>query len=326
MGRKKGTLDCQPRQSRKPKSLAAKATTAVAYAMRKKTERQGRLNSARGVTERQQQSFLASFAAPIRTPALIHVPTIPASIISRGETSSADNASNDDAESTCSSDSHDSSDLSNHDSTDNATDSSDEDYYPTDDVDDDSKLDEKAYSPRFCPQMEQALETLLNHNDKNNKRRIHSVLKKNHWLYTPRTEWIVGELKFKVRCCAPHLQFDGVRYTCIACRSSDCKLKGWSHHPKARLVMDFDSPYLLASYTYKCLTCSKTSMCSDPRSLAFLGYDRAQTYDFYLTHRFVLYIIYSLLILSHFYFGHLFCPTYFCNVPPHADQPEMVHH
>jgi hypothetical protein len=139
--------------------------------MRKSTERQERLNSARGVTERQQQSFLAAFAAPIRTPALIHVPTIPASITSRGETSSADNASNDDAESTCSSDSHDSSDSSNHDSTDNATDSSDENYYPTNDVNDDSELDEKASCPRFCPQMEQALDKLLNHTDKNNKKK-----------------------------------------------------------------------------------------------------------------------------------------------------------
>ena len=253
------------------------------------------------MTERQQQSFLAAFAAPNRTPTRIHVPTIPASITSRGETSSADNASDDDVESTGSSDSHDWSDSSNHDSVDNATDSSDEDYYPTDDVDEDSELDEKASCPRFCPQMEQALDKLLNHNDKSNTKRIQSALKKNHWLYTPPTEWAVGQLKFKVRCCAPHLQFDGVRYTCIACRSSDCKLKGWSHHPKARFVMDFDSPYLLASYTYKCRTCSKTSMCSDPRSLAFLGYDRAQTFDFHLTHRFVLYILFSILFLSHLY-------------------------
>jgi hypothetical protein len=49
--------------------------------------------------------------------------------------------------------------------------------------------------------------------------------------------------------------------------------------------LDLDGPYLLASYTYKCTSCGKKSLCSDPCALAHLGYDRACTYDFILTHR-----------------------------------------
>ena len=310
MGRPKGKLDCQPRGARKPKSLAARAKTAEAYAHRKKMALQRRVNSARDVTERQQQSFLAAFAAPVRIPAPIHVTTTVPTL--RHETNSPDNSSDDDDEAFDSSDSHESSDHESSDrhSPDDASDSSDEDYFPTDDVDEDSDLDEKAHCTRFCPEIEQALDKLLSHNDKSNARRIQTILKNSRWLYTPPTEWAVGQLKFRLRCCAPHLQFDGVRYTCIACRSSDCTLQGWSHHPKARLVMDFDTPYLMASYTYKCRMCRKISMCSDPRSLAFLGYDRAQTYDFCLSHRFVLYIIFSILVLSHHHltssvFSHL---------------------
>jgi len=51
------------------------------------------------------------------------------------------------------------------------------------------------------------------------------------------------------------------------------------------MIYDLDGPYLLVSYTYLCMnpTCGRKNMCSDPRSLAFLGYDRASQYDFFLT-------------------------------------------
>jgi hypothetical protein len=67
MGRPKGKLDCQPRGARKPKSLAARAKTAEAYAHRKKMALQRRVNSARDVTERQQQSFLIGLKGRLET-------------------------------------------------------------------------------------------------------------------------------------------------------------------------------------------------------------------------------------------------------------------
>jgi hypothetical protein len=51
------------------------------------------------------------------------------------------------------------------------------------------------------------------------------------------------------------------------------------------MIYDLDGPYLLTSYKYLCMNpnCGRKNMCSDPRSLAFLGYDRASQYDFFLT-------------------------------------------
>ncbi len=102
---------------------------------------------------------------------------------------------------------------------------------------------------------------------------------------TPIAKWHHNQLKFKVRCCAPHLSFADVTYTCIACEGINVRCSGWTHGPRGRWILDHDEPYLLCSYTYTCNDCMKVCMCSDPRALAFLGFDRGQTQDFVLSHR-----------------------------------------
>jgi hypothetical protein len=138
--------------------------------------------------------------------------------------------------------------------------------------------------------LETALQHLLNMQDKANKASIKKKLKVSPWLHVPGAPlhcWHDGKLKVKVRCCAPHLLYENVQYTCIKCGSNDCTLDGWTHGPRGRWIMDFDAPYILCSYTYLCNDpdCGKKSMCSDPRSLAFLGFDVSQAHDFVLSHR-----------------------------------------
>jgi hypothetical protein len=89
----------------------------------------------------------------------------------------------------------------------------------------------------------------------------------------------------KVRCCAPHIYYDNVTYICTECGGNNTEGWGWAHGPRGRWVLDIEEPYLLCSYTYRCNDCEKVNMCSDPRALAALGYDRAQAHDFVPSHR-----------------------------------------
>jgi hypothetical protein len=146
-------------------------------------------------------------------------------------------------------------------------DSDDEAYDPEED--DDSDEDDDRRERAFCPEIEAALKDLLDMRARGNE--IRSRLHKSHWLHqkcAPPGHWFNGKLKLPVRCCAPHLQYDNVVYTCVACNGTNTRLDGWTHGPRARLIYDMAQPYLLTSYTYVCMNadCGRKNMCSDPRS------------------------------------------------------------
>jgi hypothetical protein len=185
--------------------------------------------------------------------------------------------------------------------------------------DSESEHEDEDRRPReFCPELEKALAVVLDMRLR--KHEIKERLRKSHFLEHEvghNEDWFNGKLKLCVRCCAPHLQYSDVQYTCVACNGQDTRLDGWAHGPRypllprvfscaylllhatsspycpqmayytnrARFMLDVDEPYLLCSYTYQCKdpSCGRKTMCSDPRSLAFLGYDRVSQYDFILT-------------------------------------------
>jgi hypothetical protein len=138
------------------------------------------------------------------------------------------------------------------------SDSTDSEYVPSDSDCDSDSSECDDISRRITPDLDAAIKKLL-HLRVNNAT-LARKLRKSHWLHTPASnheDWFNGELK--LRCVAPHLQFDNISYTCIRCHSSDVILKGWTHSPSARIILDIEEPYLLAAYTYECKTCGKPS-------------------------------------------------------------------
>jgi hypothetical protein len=147
------------------------------------------------------------------------------------------------------------------------SDSDDEAYDP--DAVDESEEDDDRRERSFCPDIEAALKDLFDMRARGKE--IRTRLSKSHWLHqkcAPPGQWFNGKLKLPVRCCAPHLQYDDVVYTCVACNGTNTRLDGWTHGPRARLIYDMAQPYLLASYSYVCMNpdCGRKNMCSDARS------------------------------------------------------------
>ena len=100
------------------------------------------------------------------------------------------------------------------------SDSDDEAYDP--DADDESEEDDDRRERAFCPEIEAALKDLFDMRARGKE--IRTRLSKSHWLHqkcAPPGQWFNGKLKLPVRCCAPHLQYDDIVYTCVACNGTN---------------------------------------------------------------------------------------------------------
>ncbi len=123
--------------------------------------------------------------------------------------------------------------YANFENEDQDSDDQDEDYN-----DSESEQEDEDRRPReFCPELEKALAVVLYMRLRNHE--INKRLRKSHFLeheVCHNEDWFNGKLKLRVRCCAPHLQYSDVQYTCVACNGQDTRLDGWTHGPRYPLL------------------------------------------------------------------------------------------
>jgi hypothetical protein len=225
-GRTKGASDKVPRKLRGGGARKAAVTEGPIFASS---------NNRRGNDTAMQRTFAAHFTAPAAGHHEVPEPETvingpPTHIINGADKEPETGINKATPHILTGADNHEDDHQDEHQDIEEDSDENDEDYN-----DDSSSEDENEDTrPRdFCPELEKALAVALDMRLR--KHEIHERLRKSHFLERESVQngdWFNGKLKLRVRCCAPHLQFPDVQYTCVACNSTNTKLDGWTHGPR----------------------------------------------------------------------------------------------